>query len=199
MRTAPIELANGYERVADEYMAVRNPSTGVAVVRHWANGLAPGATVLDLGCGNGVPITKTLLEAGLAVSGVDASPSMIAAFQARFPNCPAECARVEESRLFDQHFAGVVAWGLVFLLTPSAQELLITKVAGALAPGGRFLFTAPEQVAEWDDNLTGLPSVSLGAKAYRAIIEAAGLELIDQTTADGGNHYYFVNKPHCSG
>jgi len=47
--------------------------------------LPDGANVLDLGCGTGVPITKTLIERGLHVYGIDASPSMLAAFRARFP------------------------------------------------------------------------------------------------------------------
>ena len=119
---------------------------------------------------------------------------MIAAFAARFPDCPFECGRVEDSRFFDRHFDAVVAWGLVFLLEPAVQVSVITKVAAALVPDGQFLFTAPEQATEWLDNLTGLRSVSLGATAYRTIIQAAGLKLLDQSTDDEGNHYYFVGK-----
>ena len=65
MNDQSVDPANGYERIADEYMAVRDPATGVAAVRRWASALPQGAAVLDLGCGNGVPITRTLIDEGL--------------------------------------------------------------------------------------------------------------------------------------
>jgi 2-polyprenyl-3-methyl-5-hydroxy-6-metoxy-1,4-benzoquinol methylase len=52
-----------------------------------------GAIVLDLGCGSGVPISQAIADEGLTVYGVDASPSMIAAFRAWFPEAAAECRR----------------------------------------------------------------------------------------------------------
>jgi SAM-dependent methyltransferase len=83
----------------------------------------------------------------------------------------------------------------VFLLAPDAQANLIHKVARALKPGGRFLFTAPRQASEWSDNLTGRKSVSLGSDAYRQILEAAGLVLVGEAEDEGENHYYFSHKP----
>ena len=120
---------------------------------------------------------------------------MIAAFRARFPHAPAEISPVEDSRFFDRRFDGVVAWGLVFLLAPETQARLIHKVAAALKPGGKFLFTAPYQKCEWSDILTGRKSVSLGAEAYRRIVEAAGLILDDETEDEGQNHYYLIRRP----
>jgi cyclopropane fatty-acyl-phospholipid synthase-like methyltransferase len=76
------------------------------------------------------------------VYGLDASTSMIAAFRAQFPAAQTECSMVEDSRFFDRTFDGVIAWGLIFLLAPDAQSLLIRKVSRALNSGGRFLFTA---------------------------------------------------------
>ena len=45
-----------------------------------------GGTVLDVGCGTGEPIARYLTGRGLAVVGVDASPSMIGLCRARFPD-----------------------------------------------------------------------------------------------------------------
>jgi SAM-dependent methyltransferase len=139
------------------------------------------------------------MDEGFTVYGIDASPSMIDAFRARFPHAAAECRSVEESRLFGHRFDGVIAWGLMFLLGPDAQARLIRQVAAALKPGGRFLFTAPAQVCEWSDNLTGRKSVSLGSDAYRRIVESTGLILDDEADDEGQNHYYFVRKPDHSG
>lgn len=147
---------------------------GVATVRNWAESLSPGGSVLDLGCGHGMPISKALIDKGLAVYGIDASPSLIAAFRLRFPSATIECSAIEDSRFFARKFDGIVAWGLMFLLPPDVQATLIHKVALALRPGGRFLFTAPQQACEWLDNLTGQKSSSLGSATYRKIVESVG-------------------------
>jgi SAM-dependent methyltransferase len=196
MRIAPADQSNGYESVSGDFMSIRSRSNiGIATVRDWAKSLPMGGSVLDLGCGHGVPISKALIDEGLAVYGIDASPSLVAAFRARFPDIPVECSAIEHSQLFGRTFDGVIAWGLMFLLAPDVQAVLIHKVALALQPGGRFLFTAPHQACEWLDNLTGQKSVSLGSDRYRKIVESEGLALVGETEDEGQNHYYFACKP----
>lgn len=180
----------GYEALAHEYAARRSQEIGVATVRAWARRLPYASAVLDLGCGNGVPITQALVEEGLRVHGVDASPTMVAAFRARFPESPVACESVEHSTFFGRRFGGAVAWGLVFLLPADVQRGLIRRVAEALDHGGSFLFTAPAQVLRWDDVLTRRESVSLGADAYRAALDAAGFTVVAEHDDEGGNHYY---------
>lgn len=198
--TVPADRSNGYEAVATDFMSHRAGSgVGVTTVREWAKALPSGGAVLDLGCGHGVPISQALVESGFTVYGVDASPSMIAAFRARFPHAPAECGAAEDSRFFGRTFDGIVAWGLIFLLAPEAQAQLIQRVSAALKLGGRLLFTSPHQMCEWSDNLTGQKSVSLGSDVYRQIIEVAGLVVVGETEDEGQNHYYFVQKPDSGG
>lgn len=184
------DRSNGYEAVAEQFMAARDPHVGAATVREWSRALPRGASVLDLACGHGAPISQTLVDEGLIVSGVDASPTLVAAFRARFPGADAECAAVEDSDLFRRPFDGVVAWGLLFLLGADVQRQLLRKVARALTPGGHFLFTAPRETGSWRDVLTGRRSVSLGADAYRRALDAEGFALTGEHTDEGANHYY---------
>jgi hypothetical protein len=120
---------------------------------------------------------------------------MVAAFRTRFPDVPVECNDVTRSDFFGREFDGVIAWGLLFLLRPEAQAQLIDKVGHALVRGGQFLFTAPRELCEWSDSMTGLLSVSLGAERYRRLLEAAGLVLIDEMEDEGDNHYYRAARP----
>jgi SAM-dependent methyltransferase len=192
LNQAPEDRSNGYEAVASEHIARRSPSIGVATVRAWAQSLGPNAAVLDLGCGDGVPISLALINDGFDVYGVDASPSMVAAFHARFPQAPVACEAAEDSRFFDRSFDGILAWGLMFLLPPEAQQVLIRRVAVALNPGGRFLFTSPAQACAWPDAVTGRPSLSVGAESYRALLSEADLVLVGEHQDEGDNHYYEV-------
>lgn len=190
------DRSNGYEAVAAQLMAARERSrVGVQTVRHSARSLPRGASILDLGCGHGVPIAQALLEDGFAVHGVDASPSLTAAFRTRFPHAHVACEAVEDSRFFDRTFDGVIAIGLMFLLPAQTQRDLIHRVAAALKHGGRFLFTAPTQSCTWADLLTGRPSMSLGFEAYVAELEKAGLVLVGEHVDEGENHYYDAARP----
>lgn len=194
--------SNGYEGIASLYVAGRGTrplvgdAIGAAIVRAWAHDFPAGATVLDVGCGPGEPSTRILREAGLATYAIDASPSMVAAFRERFPEVPIEQDTVEASRFFDRTFDGVLAWGLLFLLTPDTQALVIAKVARVLDPGGRLLFTAPKEPHEWQDAMTGRPSQSLGVQTYERLLRDAGLRCVRQAQDEGGNHYYFVERTH---
>lgn len=78
---------------------------------------------------------------------VDAAAKLIAAFRERFPGAGAQCAAAEDSDFFGCSFEAIVASGLMFLLPPEVQEILIAKAARALNPGGRFLFPRPNSLA----------------------------------------------------
>ena len=188
------DRSNGYEGIAEAFMRTRRPSIGPTVVRKWAKTLPAGASVLDLGCGSGIPISEALLQEGFAVYGVDASETLIAKFRERFPGVPVECSPVEESLFFSRRFDAAVAWGLMFLLPADTQRSLIGKVARALNRDGRFLFTAPRETGTWTDGMTGLPSYSLGHEAYERELVAHDLRLVGNDVDEGDNYYYFALK-----
>jgi SAM-dependent methyltransferase len=185
------DLSNGYEAVASEFMRRREQtSIGVAMVRTWARSLPRGGAILDLGCGTGVPISEALTNEGFAVYGIDASPTLAAAFRSRFSHAHLACEAIEHSGFFDRTFDGVLAVGLLFLLTAEVQRATIHKVGMALNAGGRFLFTSPAQKCTWTDVLTGHQSLSLGVEEYKAVLSDAGLMLIGEHEDEGENHYY---------
>ncbi len=190
------DRSNGYEAVASEFMTRREQSgIGVALVRAWARSLKPGASILDLGCGHGRPVSMALINDGFVLYGVDASPSMVAEFRRRFPQAQVACEAVEDSRFFGRTFDGIVAVGLMFLLPAEVQRDLIRRVGLALNPGGCFLFTCPAQSCTWTDVLTGRPSLSLGAAEYKAALSAVGLTPTFEGVDEGENHYYGACKP----
>jgi SAM-dependent methyltransferase len=194
---ASSDKSNGYEDIAQIFISGRgrnHSGIGGSVVADWSQTLPGGATVLDLGCGTGVPISQVLMERGFHVYGVDASPTMVAAFRARFPTVPVECAAVKDSAFFGRTFDGAIAWGLFFLFDMDDQLRLIGKIAGVLRPGGRLLFTAPTQSCSWRDAMTGRTSVSLGYEAYQKVLEAEGMSLVGTGSDEGENHYYFAQK-----
>ena len=190
-----IDHSNGYEAIAAEFSCAREQSAiGLSTVRAWAQSLPQGTAVLDLGCGSGRPVATALSDQGFSLFGIDASPSLAAAFLRNLPQAQVACESVAASPFFHRTFDAVVAIGLLFLLPPEGQRPLILKVAAALNPGGRFLFTASPQIATWSDVLTGRTSHSLGAEHYRAACADAGLVIDQEYDDEGGNHYYDTRR-----
>ncbi|WP_439558415.1 class I SAM-dependent methyltransferase [Dyadobacter sp.] len=188
-----MDKSNGYESHASTFIRCRSKGIngiGAQSVRKWARSLPSNATVLDVGCGTGDPISQTLIDEGLTVYGIDASPSMVEIFKQNFPNSPVACEAVEESSFFNRQFDAVIAWGLLFLMPQKTQEKVIQKMANVLHVGGKLLFTAGAQKMEWKDSITKMESISLGAEKYRELLIASGLSIIDEFDDEGKNHYY---------
>jgi len=189
-----IDRSNGYEGIAAEFVSTRSTTIGVKRVRDWAKALPRGAAVVDLGCGPGFPITEVLVAEGLRVYGVDAAPSLVQAFQRNLPNIPIACEAVQDSKFFDRTFDGVLAWGLMFLLSPEDQRRLIQRIADILVPGGSLLFTSSAEIGFGNDVMTGLESRSLGAEEYRRRLSAVGVSVASEYEDEGQNHYFDVFK-----
>lgn len=181
--------SNGYDAIADEFMAARS-SSSIELISDWAGRFRKGSRILDVGAGHGIPVTRALVEAGLDVFAIEASPRLMAALRRNLPGIQTACEPAQTSTFFDQSFDGVVAIGLVFLMDEAAQGELLGRMAKALKPGGRLLFSAPHQTGTWSDLLTGLPSLSLGRQAYLAHLSAQGLTLIAEHTDSGGSNHY---------
>jgi 2-polyprenyl-3-methyl-5-hydroxy-6-metoxy-1,4-benzoquinol methylase len=192
-----MDKSNGYEPHATTFIRCRSKGidgVGAASVRRWARSLPPNTTVLDVGCGAGDPISKALMDEGLTIYGIDASPSMVQTFQQNFPNTPVACEAAEDSAFFNRQFDAIIAWGLLFLLPEKTQEVVISKMANALSPGGKLLFTAPSKKMKWEDAITEIESRSLGAERYKALLVESGLSLIEEFEDEGENHYYHAEK-----
>ena len=102
---------------------------------------------------------------------------------------------LERSPFFNRTFDGIIAVGLIFLLSEETQRTLIPKMAAALDPGGKLLFTAPLDKVEWKDIMTEQDSRSLGADQYRGLISASGLSIDEEFHDEGGNHYFSGIRP----
>jgi SAM-dependent methyltransferase len=189
------DRSGGWNAVAERFMAVRS-ETGAALVRAWArDNLVPSGSILDVGCGSGVPIARALIEDGFTVFGIDPSPVLIAAFRFRFPDMQSACEAAQDSAFFHLSFDAAVSVGLLFLLSDEDQRDVIQRVALALKPGGRFLFSAPRETCEWKDVLTGRQSSSLGEQEYQRLLQASGLFLVGCHVDEGVNNYYDAAKP----
>ncbi|MEM7657764.1 MAG: class I SAM-dependent methyltransferase [Bacteroidota bacterium] len=72
-------IRSGYDAMGESYhqRRVNKQAVNYAYFDQLSSYWPTSGTVLDLGCGGGVPVTKYFFDKGLTVSGVDISPAMI--------------------------------------------------------------------------------------------------------------------------
>jgi cyclopropane fatty-acyl-phospholipid synthase-like methyltransferase len=189
------DSAEAYEANAIEFLCRRDESTiGSNTVAQWSGTLRKAASVIELACGGGFPVTRVLDSFDLQLWAVDSSPTLVATFQSRFPQIPIQCERVQDFDFFNRKFDAALAIGLVFLLPKTEQIKLISRVSEVLNNNGRFLFTAPIQTGKWTDLNTGMECHSLGQNSYEEILSSAGFRVVSTFVDKGENNYYDVER-----
>ena len=99
---------------------------------------ARGATVLDLGCGNGA-LTQVLADACYNAIGLDDSADMLAAARADHPNLEFIQANAIDFTL-DALVDAVFSNAVLHWIDREDQPALLASVYRALKPGGEFVF-----------------------------------------------------------
>jgi ubiquinone/menaquinone biosynthesis C-methylase UbiE len=189
-----------YDLIADWYRGDRSRSIGVPEALAAVASLARGSRILDLGCGNGSPITDALVTAGYRVVGLDSSRGMLERFRVNLPNTPAVRGDSRTCPFVDGVFDAAVSWGMLFHLEPRDQAAAFAAVSRVLKPGAPFLFTAAEipEVRPDDQGITGtMNGVTFRYYAvadYRTLIGEHGFELENVYDDPGVSTYYFSRK-----
>lgn len=135
-------VRRAYEETAASFAATRR-SVGPEApwLQRFMRALPSGAPVVDLGCGNGEPIARTLAEAGFAVTGIDFSREQVRRAIAHVPSGRFLVADMATVELESGRFCGVIAWDSVFHLPAEEHASLFARVRRWLAPGGQFIVT----------------------------------------------------------
>lgn len=174
--TDPIATQRVYDQYAEVYDQNRNKSL---FEKDWLDAftqlVVPGGHILDLGCGSAEPIAGYLIECGFRVTGMDASPAMIALAKARYPN---EDWQVRDMRHLpdSERYDGVIAWNSFFHLTRLDQQTTLPRLAQALRPGAPLMFTTGTSDGEALGTVAGQPvyHASLTSQHYEDILTDHG-------------------------
>ena len=93
------DVKAGYNDIADAYLAQRGKGAAdVKLLDRFSGQLAAGSTVLDAGCGAGVPVTRILAEV-FRVVGVDFAEAQLARARHLVPKARFVCANLRNRRV----------------------------------------------------------------------------------------------------
>lgn len=98
---------------------------------------APGARVVDLGCGNGA-LTEQLAARGYDVVGLDASPEMLALAGQAHPELTFRPGNAEDFVL-EQPADAVFSNAVLHWIDGGKQQAMLDHIASQIRPGGLFV------------------------------------------------------------
>ena len=176
-------VADGYDVVAERYLDWSGKRPSAPRLRWLSKALElipPGAEVLELGCGAGIPMTAALAD-GRRLTGVDISATQVGLARR---NVPAATFRQADMTTLDfpaSSFDAVVAFYSLTHVPRDEHGALLERITRWLRPGG--VFVASMGV---DDDPGGVEQDWLGvdmyfshfgAKKNRRLVERAGLRI----------------------
>lgn len=192
-------VRRGYDLVSGAYRA---DDAGDGTYAEWLDVLekrvAPGSSILDLGCGCGVPVARRLAPR-YAVTGIDLSPVQIARARTLVPTATFLSADMSMVQFLDESFAAISCLFALIHLPLAEQPALLRKVRRWLRPGGLLFATVGHRA--W----TGLEKDWLGVEGgdmwwshadiatYRRWLADAGLRVERETfVPEGTGGHTFV-------
>jgi len=187
-----------YDLIADWFPSVRGRIVGVAEALALAATLATHSRILDVGCGNGVPVTEALVDAGYCVIGLDSSAGMLDHFQGNLPSVLVVRGDARRCPFVGGAFDAAISMGMLFHLSRADQALAFASVSRVLKPGAPFLFTGAE-IEDADDagitgTMNGVTFHYYAVPSYRMLAAEHGMELVNVQDDPGVATYYLSRK-----
>lgn len=142
--------AAAYDRISDRYGQVFPHKEGQLACGDWLLArLRPGAAVLDVGCGTGLPSAKQLADKGCEITGIDISPAMLAQARRNVPGARfIELDAAHLDRLPGSYDAAIAFFSLLNLPRSVIPQVL-GLIHALLVPDGLFSLAMVE--ADLDD------------------------------------------------
>lgn len=162
-------------------------------------------SVLELGCGPGVPILSMLVDHGAEVTGNDISAQQLQLAKKQCPGANLVAGDMSLLSFNPNTFNGVVCFYTLFHLPRAEQKGMLERVHDWLKPGGMFVcnFAAVDEEAIHGEFLGhGMFWSSFGVEANQAMLKDAGFEVVveevsgaaedDEDAFDAGVEFLWV-------
>ncbi|HET9015928.1 MAG TPA: class I SAM-dependent methyltransferase [Thermomicrobiaceae bacterium] len=192
-------VARGYDRIGERYAAGALAAPQGPRARYLdllLERLPAGASVLDLGCGVGVPVAEALAR-GFAVTGVDASAHAVTLARRNVPAGRFVQGDMASVDLPAETFDAVVAFYSIIHLPRDEHARVFARIARWLRPGGLFVASlgARDLAAGTDEDWLGVPMYwsHFDAATNRRLVAAAGLTVEwSEEIATGDERFLWV-------
>ncbi|MBI5294359.1 MAG: class I SAM-dependent methyltransferase [Chloroflexi bacterium] len=181
-------VQQGYDQCAAAYENARrsesNPELDLLMEQ-----LSPGARVLDVGCGAGVPVAQRLAEQ-FHVTGVDISGEQVRRARLNVPTGEFIQGDILSMDFPPAHFDAATAFYSIFHLPREEHPELLRRIRGWLKPGGYLLATlsARSEDAYTEDDFFDVTMYwsNYGLDEYQSMLTQLGFTLLETTVIGHG-------------
>lgn len=180
-------VRQGYDKIAGEYARMApqvKADDRDRYIQLLVEQLPRGASILELGCGSGDPVTRELAKR-FAVVGVDISERLLEIARQNVPEATFLQADMAALDLPPGSFDAVAAFYSIPHLPREEQGALLRKIAGWLKPRGLLVASfGPGLPAEHvEENWMGVPMYfgSYDGEASKWLVQASGLEILSSS------------------
>lgn len=188
-------VKQGYNKAAENYSQQRDQFQNNKYLEKLIELLKPGATVLDIGCGAGVPIDRVLTDKGFRVIGIDISEKQIELAKRNTPKASFEVRDMSELKEGEYQVDAVISFYAIFHTPRETHQKLFDKINSFLPQGGLILITMGAGEYEGvEDNFHGVEMFwsHYGAEKNTEIVENAGFKILLDEIDTGGDEKHQI-------
>ncbi len=179
-------LQEQYDHMAESYMESRSLFDNTDQLEELAKLIPPKSSVLDLGCGTGLPVAKFFTERGYNVTGIDLSDKMILLAKKNVPDAVFYAENIINADLSENSFDLIVSFYCLFHLTKENQKQIFHKIMHWLKTGGYAYFTLATKEYTGQEDFEGtihfenniLPYSHYSVAEYTNIFQDIGATLV---------------------
>lgn len=174
-------VREGYNKAAENYSASRDQFSNIKYLEKLVSLLRLGSTILDIGCGAGMPIDRFFIDHGQKVIGIDISEKQIELAEKNVPEGGFEVRDMSEIKSSEYSVDAVVSFYSIFHIPREEHKELFKKINSFLPKDGLILVTMGAGEYEGaEDNFHGSKMwwSHYGADKNKQIIEDAGFKIL---------------------
>jgi len=193
-------VREGYDKIASVYSSNRNMFDNREEIQEFMAHLPVGGSVLDVGCGGGIPVLRTLIDHGYNAKGIDFSRGMLEIAKQNVPEGELILGDITKTDFEAELFDGIVSTYAFIHIFRTQHPLLYMKIFKWLKPGGVMLVSTAR--TEWEEvsHYYGVPMAwsHPAPRESLQLVKSAGFEVLFErlvTTGDETCYWILAKKP----
>ena len=193
-------VREGYNKIAKAYYSDRDLFKNEKEIDEFISHLPDGGTVLDIGCGGGVPVLRTLVDRGYIAKGIDFSQGMLDVAKENVPEAELILGDITKTDFESESFDGIISTYAFIHIFRTQHPHLYSQIFNWLKPGGVMLVSTAR--TEWEEvhDYYGAPMAWSHPEARESLqlVNNTGFEVIFDrlvTTGDETPYWILAKKP----
>lgn len=188
-------VRGGYNEIADDYSLTRDQFKNIKYLERLNSLLKPCSTILDIGCGAGVPIDKYLIEKGHQIIGIDISSKQVDIARKNVPQGKFEVKDMSDLKENGFNVDAIVSFYTIFHIPREKHEELLKKINSFLPAGGLILISMGASEWEGMEEFHGTKMFwsHFGPEKNKELVVNAGFKILfDEIDLSGGEKHLII-------